>query len=104
MSEWRLLSKNGGVETYFRQKGDKWEYNTVEDVDPLLDANRHALNNESGNWSGDMHHVASIPLALYMEWTKEFGGDPMSHEHQPKLMRKLMDREFSKLRVKSGRL
>lgn len=104
MSDWRFLSKDGDVVTYFRYKDGRFEYKTSQDVEPLLNMNRQALNNESGNWKGDMHHVASIPMTLWMEWCKEFGGDPMAHENQPRLMRKLMDREFAKVRVKSGRL
>lgn len=104
MSEWRELSKDNGVTTYFREKNGKIEYNTVEDVSKHLALNRQAKAKESGNWKGDMHHVASIPQTLYMEWWKEFGGNPMSPEHQPRLLRKLQQREWSQLRVKSGRL
>lgn len=104
MSDWKLLSKDNGVSTYFREKNGKIEYNTVEDVTGHLRQTQEARNKESGNWKGDMHHVASIPQTLYMEWWKEFGGNPMSPENQPKLLRKLQEREWSKLRVKSGRL
>ncbi len=105
LNQWRELSRNNGVVTYFRHTADgKIEYNTVEDTQPLLDMAKKAKNNESGNWKGDLHHVASIPITLYMEWAKEFGGNPMSPENKPKLMRKLQERQFSALRVKSGRL
>lgn len=104
MSEWRLLSKDNGLSTYFRERNGKIEWNTVEDVSAHLKATQEAKNNETGNWKGDMHHVASIPQTLYMEWWKEFGGSPMSPENQPKLLKKLQEREWSKLRVKSGRL
>lgn len=103
-TEWRLLSKEQGVSTYFRENNGKIEYNTVEDVKKHLDLNQAAKNKESGNWKGDIHHVASIPQTVYMEWWKEFGGNPMSPENQPRLMKKLQLREWQKLRVKSGRL
>lgn len=92
------------MSTYFREKNGKIEYNTVEDTSQLLKLTAKAKNRESGNWRGDMHHVASIPQTVYMEWWKEFGGNPMSPDNQPKLLRKLQEREWSKLRVKSGRL
>jgi len=104
MSEWRLLSKDNGVSTYFREKNGKIEWNTVEDVESQLKLNKEAKNRESGNWKGDMHHVASIPQTIWLQWTKEFGGNPMLPENQPKLMAKLNNREFSQLRVKSGRV
>lgn len=103
-TKWRLLSQDHGVATYFRENEGKLEYNTVEDVSTLLELTKEAKTAESGNWKGDMHHVASIPQVVYMEWWKEFGGSPMDAENKPKLMRKLQEREWSKLRVKSGRL
>lgn len=103
-TKWRLLSQVDGVSTYFRENDGKIEYNTREDVSNQLAMNHAAKGNESGNWKGDMHHVASIPQTVYMEWWKEFGGNPMDPENQPKTMRKLQEREWSKLRVKSGRL
>lgn len=104
MSDWRFLSQDCGVTTYFREKDGKFEYKTVEDVSHQLKLNKEAKNRESGNWKGDMHHVASIPQTVWMQWTQEFGGSPMLPENQPKLMQKLQSREFSQLRVKSGRL
>jgi hypothetical protein len=104
MSDWKLVSKDNGVSTYCREKNGKIEWNTVEDVETQLKMNQDAKNKESGNWKGDMHHVASIPQTVYMQWWKEFGGNPMSPENQPKLLRKLQEREWGKLRVKSGRL
>ncbi len=104
MSGWKVLSQEGGVTTEFRDNNGVYEFNTKEDVQGLLDMNQQALSRESGNWKGDLHHVASIPQTLYMEWWKEFGGSPMSPENQPRLMAKLQERQFAKLRVKSGRL
>lgn len=77
---------------------------TEGDAQPLLDLNQAARNNESGNWKGDMHHVASIDPVTYMNIWKMFGGNPMAPENQPRLMKLLNDRDWSKLRVKSGRL
>jgi|TARA_R110002167_G_scaffold271300_4_gene477863 hypothetical protein len=104
MKEWALLSKDDGLSTYFREHDGKIEYNTVEDVSNLLKHTQAARNKESKSWKGDMHHVASIPQTLYMEWWKEFGSSPMDPENQPRLLKKLQEREFSQLRVKTGRL
>jgi hypothetical protein len=79
-------------------------FRTVEDAQTLVDMNQAARNNESGNWKGDMHHVASIPLTVWQNWWQEFGGNPMAPENKPRLMKKLNDRDWLKLRVKSGRV
>lgn len=104
MSDWKTLSKENGISTQFREKDGKYEFNTVEDVADLLKHTKEARNRESGNWKGDMHHVASIPQTIYMQWWSEFGGNPMSPENQPKLIKKLQEREWSQLRVKTGRI
>ena len=79
-------------------------FRTVQDVSNHLSMNQQAKNNESGNFKGDMHHMASIPLTVWQNWWEEFGGNPMSPENKPRLMQKLNDRDWEKLRVKSGRM
>lgn len=106
MSDWRFLSRDGHTTSWFKYDELTGE-STIEereDAQPLLDLNQKAINNESGNWSGEMHHVASIPPIVYAEIWKKLGGNPMSPEHQPALMKILNDSEWNKLRVKSGRI
>lgn len=79
-------------------------FRTVEDAQLLVDQITEARNNESGNWKADMNHFASIPQAIWANWWKEFGGNPMSPENQPRLMKKLNSTEWSKLRTKTGRV
>ena len=79
-------------------------FQVIEDAAPLLNMNQEAKNKESGNWRGDMHHVASIPPTVWANWWKEFDGNPMAPENRARLMQKLNDRDNSKLRVKSWRL
>jgi len=106
MSDWRLLDHDGYRKLYFRhnESTGRDEFKTVEDVAPLISMNQKARNDETGNWKGDMHHVASVPPAVWKQWWQEFGGNPMLPENQPRLMQKLNDRDYSKMRVKSGRL
>ena len=82
----------------------KGHFKTVANVEGYLDRNKRAINNESGNWKGDMHHIASIDPVTWQNWWNECGGNPMSPEHQPKLMKRLNDRDYCKFRVKSGRV
>ena len=104
MSDWRVLGVDGGVTTYFRYRDGQYEYKTSEDVSDLLTATQRARTNESGNWRGDMHHYASIPITLWMEWWKECGGNPGAKHNAKFLKRKLNDPEFRNLRTKSGRV
>lgn len=107
MSDWALVDFGlDGSKIYHRVDGDgKGTFKVVyPDADKLLDMNKKARNAESGNWKGDMHHVAAIPPGLWRQWWEEFGGNPMSTENQPKLMAKLNSSEYRDVRVKSGRI
>ena len=106
MSKKRLLDYEDGVATYhlYDEENDKTVIQTVQDVEPLLDINKRALENSDPRWKGDMHHVASIPLVVYEAWWREFGGDPMSEEHLPKTIAKLNNKDWCKLRTKEGRI
>ena len=106
MSDWRFLSRDGNITSWFHYD-EATGKETIEertDAQPLLDMNQKALSNESGNWKGDMHHVASIDPVTYSKIWKQLGGDPMSMEFQPAFFKILNDRDWNKLRVKSGRL
>jgi hypothetical protein len=94
---------NGLYHSFDTETGEG-TFTVIEDCEPLLDLNQKAKNAETGNWKEEVHHVASIPPTVWANWWKEFGGNPMLPENQPRLMAKLNDRDNSKLRVKSGRL
>lgn len=104
--DWRFLSRHGNVTSWFKYNELTGEETIEERVDaqPLLDLNQKAINNESGNWKGDLHHVASIDPVTYMNMKKQIGGDPMDPEFQPAFFKLLNDRDWNKLRVKSGRI
>lgn len=88
----------------FDEKTGSGTFRVVEDAAPILDFNSEKRNNDSGNWKGEMHHVASIPPTVWANWWKEFSGNPMAPENRPRLMKKLNDRDWEKLRTKKGRL
>lgn len=46
---------------------DRITVETVEDVEPVLDANKRAFNEAPKSWKGDMHKVASIPSVVITE-------------------------------------
>jgi len=105
MSE-RILDQYDGITEYYSKDPmtGKITIRTSQDVAPVLKSNQQAREIESGNWKGDLHHVASIPKILWTQWWKELGGDPFSKENRPRLMKLLNDGDFSKLRVKTGRI
>lgn len=103
----RLLYVNpdgSEVYHYWDEENKKGAFEIKTDTQPLLDMNQAAKNNESGNWSGDMHHVASIDPVVWGNWSKECGGNPLAPENRAWLFKRLNDRDYSKFRVKSGRL
>ena len=76
----------------------------VRDVAPLINANQAQLNASDDSWKGDTHQVARIDAGLWAKWAQEFGSDPSNPENHARLLQKLNDRDYSKMRVKRGRL
>jgi len=106
MSDWRFLSRDGNVTRWWKYDEATGEETIEEreDAQSLIDLNQKAINNESGNWKGEMHHVAAITPTVYAQIWKQLGGNPMSAELQPAFFKLLNDRDWNKLRVKSGRI
>lgn len=52
--------------------GEQFHVETLQDVTDLADQNKAllAMTDERANWKGDMHRVASIPMAVYMDLQK----------------------------------
>lgn len=81
---------------------------THQDVEPILEYNKEKFNNDSGNWKGDVHHVARIPESVVMQLMQEFNCtfrqlicDP---DIKKKLIAKLNSNDHRFLRTKPGRL
>ena len=79
-------------------------FETVGDAQEVLDQNQRDINAESGNWKGEMHHVARIDAVTYQMIWNMLGGNPMSPENKPRFFAMLNSRDWRKLRVKSGRI
>ena len=99
-----------GIKEYYHREGDKVYIKTTQDVENALDLNKRDRNNDSGNWKGDFHKVASVPLSLMAIWNKELkdSGHPnpniLAKENSHILWRKLNDRMYGKLRTKEGNI
>ena len=93
-----------GLKETFHKTDNGFIIQTSQDVKPILDRNDALRNNGSGNWKGDMHHIASIPMVVVQQWWKELGGDPFSKKNRPFLIKKLNDRDWYRLKTKEGNL
>lgn len=88
------------------QMEDKLHIAHSQDVAPIIESNRRALNaSEKHDKYGDWNRVASIPAVVVMEWLKE-GINVMapSPDCKKAIKRKLNSPEYAYLRTRKGRL
>ena len=55
----------------FHVNDDEFVVNEVQDVSPILDFNKERQNH-GHNPKAEMRHAASVPMAVWNEWMKEF--------------------------------
>ena len=86
----------------FELDGEKLVHQRTHDFTPVLD--RAALLRSEGYTTfSESWHVGTIPMALVTEWLTEAGVSWDDHAaRQEVIKRKLLDGEFSKLRVHEG--
>lgn len=104
MRETRFMDRDpltGAVTLYhYDHADDTFAYETIEDVQPLLDANRREHNDTTDHgWKGDIHRVASLPLSIWFKLKKEGILDD-----QRAFKRWLNDPENAAFRVRPGRV
>ena len=102
----RYFGSNGDMrEIYHKDPHDnKIHIQVVQDVGRYIKANQEQFNiTEKGTtWKGDFHKVASIPLVVLEQWTKELGDNPLKKEYEGWLAAKLNSNEFYRLRTRAG--
>lgn len=85
-------------------------FKTDQDYSRILEQNQYEANNNVNRKSGDTfgRKVASIPTNLINEWCHEWGislyqlcNDPM---YKARMMARLRDREWLKLRTDHGKI
>ena len=112
MSE-RILDINrfSGVTETFQKHEGKNVIRKHQDTSAIVNANRKEMNSQiDGNWRGDMHKVASIPLIIVDQWREELRAkghhncDPLHNENRNFLIAKINSSEWSGLRTKQGRI
>lgn len=80
---------------------------TVQDVEPWLEANKQLQNDEEYKRRGiknEWYHVASIPIGVQYKWLKEKGVDIYNKDHWPAVRRLLNDPEYRYLRTSTGKV
>ncbi len=102
----RILDVKGDmVETlHFDASSGMSIIQTTQDVDPYLKQIEAEKQQSITGWKGALHKVATVPLVLVERWNQEFKCNILDKKNRHLLMLKLNDPEYSKLRVKEGRL
>lgn len=84
----------------------------VQDVEPILDANK-ANFNDGSHWRNqakndelgiDMRHVARIPIVVQEKWLREHGVDVFNKDHWPAVRRLLNSNEYLYLKTANVRI
>lgn len=109
MSEIKIVNNDGFLPTEFKVTRDGGlEIKTYQNITPILEQNKQKQNDSDFNNgytpSGDMKHVASIPLITLMQWAKEAGVNPMGMEMQEIIRKKLNDPNYVYLRTGKGQI
>jgi hypothetical protein len=94
-----LLDNDGVQREELIEDTEGFVVKTTQDVDPILARNARMRQHQQ---TGNVRHVASIPVILWDRWMKETAGAIM---HDPVLLKeKLNSPEFQLLRTSEGKL
>ena len=112
MSEWLPLSEGNPFSTKMKvhTNGTFTIKNEQENMTEILEVNRALLNHDKRTtslWGDRTHvHVARIPEELIVKWYVEEGINfyRCNDEDRARLLAKLNDADYSKLRVAGGRI
>jgi hypothetical protein len=107
MSKLLGIDRDEGVETRYHKTSDGLVIERVQDVEPILEANKAQFNQHSDAprrfGSKTMHKVATIPNVVIEQWMKE-GVNIFDRNHAEAVLRKINDPQYMYLRTRPGRL
>ncbi len=86
---------------HYDESADRLHIQTVQDVEPILEANKRAFDPDNKGWGQTFNHVARIPLVV-IEQQRKLGNDLMGDEAA--LRRFLNDKDNAFMRTKPGRI
>ena len=96
---------DAGITKLFHRLHDgDWCYETIQDCDPIVDANKQQQNETAPR--GDFRLQARIPLIFRQKWIDEHGVDFLSRDPdvQAKVDRLLDDPDYRWMRTSTGTL
>lgn len=103
MATFRHIRDDGVIEEHHVEH-DRIDVNYVQDVAPIIDANKAAANHHPSGMgeSREWKKIASIPAVVYLEWIKIYGVDPLAKGNEALLRRLLNDPNWRYLRTSGG--
>lgn len=83
---------------------DTYTIETVEDVGPILEANKKMYNADDQGWmkGREGRRVATIPNIIIEKWKRELGVDLFDKNHDQAVRRLLNDPDWRYLRTAPG--
>jgi hypothetical protein len=106
-SSWRLLSFDPvtGKTDWMKLEGDveghhQLKVRTVMPADEILALAAAERQMDTGDWTGDMYRVSTMPTHL---WHRLLG-EPTRQDDQKYISKVLNDPDYSKFRTKAGRV
>lgn len=88
-----------GLKT-FHSYDDSTETTTIryeQDVEPILDANKHDLNHADRKM-GELVHVARVPIGVQLEWYVKYGVRMWDKNHKKAVARLLDSSDYRYLK------
>jgi hypothetical protein len=95
-----------GIHTIISDDVDGVAVKTVQDVEPILDANKEAYNSGRDGYtpSRAMKKVGEIPFVVAEMWMRVYGVDVFNKDHIPAVRRLLNSSDWRHLRTAPGQL
>ena len=66
------------TDLHIDEANDKFTINTVQDAEPIVEANKRKFNDYGDKLSvgkrGEWHHAASVPFNIWEQWMKDTNG------------------------------
>lgn len=81
----------------------RFVFHAEQDIEAIVDNNKALANAGRGfTPSGDMKHLADIPLIIVEKWKNELGVDIFNKDHAKKVKQLLDDPDWRYLRTSTG--
>ena len=89
----------GMTKVFHRLHDGGWAYQTLQDIEPIIEANKDEQNSGISQDSALGRRVARIPLVLIPEIEKKYGLNFYNPDHTDAILKLLNSSEFRHLRT-----